>query len=1658
VRSWRHPRFPASIFSSRLRAVVVLAIVAFPIMLTSAAPGSGQATGLVAAYSFDEGSGTQAFDSSGGGKTATVVGASWAAAGRFGSGLSFDGVNDRVDLPGLGTFYDSAFTLEAWVKKAGTKLDATVVGSWVGGSQNGGPMLWVHNTVGRHHLTLTRTGTNYLDSTRSPVVGQWQHLAATFDGATARFYVDGVETASRAFTGNVGDSNTWRVGAYGPGPGGFFDGLVDEVRVYNRALSAAEIQSDMDTGVGPADVVPPSAPTNFTAGTATETSIATTWGASNDDRGVAGYSLYRGNVKVGTTTSTSYTFTELVCGTAHTLGVEAFDAGNNVSPRVTTTASTAACGPTPPAAGLVAAYGFEEGSGTTTIDGSGNGQTGTVAGASWTGVGRFGGGLSFDGVDDRVDLPALGTFYDNGFTLEAWVKKQGTKLDAAVVGSWVGGAQNGGPMLWVHHLVNRHHMTLNKAGASYLDSGRSPVVGQWQHLAGTYDGATARFYVDGVEVASRAYTGNVGDSNQWRIGSYSGMGFFDGSIDEVRIYNRALTGAQIQADMASPVPRDTTAPSAPTGLTASGVIGSANLSWNAASDNFSVHHYNVHRGSAPGFTPSSGNRVGQASGTSHADQDLAVGTYYYRVVAEDGSGNVGPPSNEASAVVPADTNPPTVSITAPAGGATVWGSISVSATAADDHRVAGVQFRVDGNPLGAEDTTSPFGFGWDTRGGADGTHTLTAVARDPSGNTRTSAPVTVTVDNSSAPPSLVAVYGFEEASGTVVSDGSGNGHGGTIVGATRVSGGRYGSGLSFDGVDDRVDLPALGTFYDGGFTIEAWVKKQSATQADGAAVGSWVGGLAGGPMLWVSTQRIWTLTLATGMANYLSSGRAPAAGTWQHVAATFDGATARFYVDGAQVASRPFTGNVGDSNQWRIGAYGSTPMGFFDGVIDEVRIYSRPLSQTEIEGDMSSPVPTDTAPPTVVAKQPAGGAINVSVGATVTATFSEGMDPSTINTSSFKLADGAGNAVPASVSYNAATRTASLDPSTALSFATTYTATIEGGAADPRVKDVAGNALAADQTWSFTTQSSSSPVLVLTSSARPFTKYIGEILQAEGLNSFTSLDVSRLSPSLLGSFSVVVLGETPLTPTEVTTLSDWVNAGGRLIALRPDKQLAGLLGLVDAGGTLSNSYLRINTATEQGAGLVGETIQFHGTADRYTPAGATSVATLYSNASTATTNPAVSHRTVGTNGGQAAAFTYDLSRSVVLTRQGNPAWVGQNRDGIDPITPTDLFYGASATDPQPDWIDLNKVGIPQADEQQRLLANFVVLMSRDRTPTPRFWYLPRGEKAAVVMTGDDHGGGDTAPRFDTYKDQSPSGCSVALWDCVRATSYVYSDTPISNSAGYVADGFEIALHPHDGFGCSSPTPAALEARYTQQLAEFAAQFPGVPAPKTSRFHCVAWGNDWASHAKIQLDHGIRMDTNYYYYPVEWIGDRPGFMTGSGMPMRFADEDGTPINIYQALTQLPDETTGDRDEDIYAAQWTATLLDRALGSQGYYGVFTANMHTDFDQSDGSDNIVDAALTRSVPVVSAKQMLDWVDGRNASSFDNIAWSGNTLGFTVAVGSGGNGLQAMLPTQAGGKTLTALSRGGNAVFYTTQTVKGIQYAVFSASAGTYAATYTP
>ena len=587
------------------------------------------------------------------------------------------------------------------------------------------------------------------------------------------------------------------------------------------------------------------------------------------------------------------------------------------------------------------------------------------------------------------------------------------------------------------------------------------------------------------------------------------------------------------------------------------------------------------------------------------------------------------------------------------------------------------------------------------------------------------------------------------------------------------------------------------------------------------------------------------------------------------------------------------------------------------------------------------------------------------------------------------------------------------------------------------------------------------PILIISDKTNAFTTYMAEILRAEGLNEFTVEDIRKVTSSRLGTYDAVILGDMRLTKAQARRISKWVLAGGNLIAMRPDKQLAALLGLTTHSATLSNAYLRIDTSSGAGVGIVEDTIQFHGTADVYSLNGAIAIAQLYTTATTPVTFPAATLNRAGR--GQAAAFVYDLARSVIYTRQGNPAWSGEPRDGQHgPVRTDDLYFGAANFDPQPDWVDLSKVSIPQADEQQRLLVNLILKMNFTKRPLPRFWYFPSGHKAVVVMTGDDHGiQSATARRFNDFLAASPAGCSVKDWQCIRSSSYLavgprlrrsLNDSQVSR---YNELGFEVGVHVDSVPSCSNPTISELDTSYTSDLAALTAQFPSLPSPHTDRRHCVGW-RDFDSPPLVELKHGIRFDTNYYYWPSSWIKNRVGMFTGSGMPMRFADRNGNLLDVYQAATQMTDESGQSYPMHI------DKLLDNAIGPTEFYGAFVANMHNDLSGTGwkypgpGANQIVASAKAHHVPVVSAEQMLTWVDGRNASSFGSLIWRDNTLSFSISADSRARNLLAMLPMSNLAGTLTHIAFAGKPVRFSIESRNGVSYALFAASSGTYQAVY--
>lgn len=692
-------------------------------------------------------------------------------------------------------------------------------------------------------------------------------------------------------------------------------------------------------------------------------------------------------------------------------------------------------------------------------------------------------------------------------------------------------------------------------------------------------------------------------------------------------------------------------------------------------------------------------------------------------------------------------------------------------------------------------------------------------------------------------------------------------------------------------------------------------------------------------------------------------------------------------------------------------------------------------------------------PLSVNVTQPAANAIGIMRDKPITATFNRPLDGGTVTNTTFRLFDSSNNQIAGTGNYNGAKGEATFTPGSNLTYGQRYTARLSASIADDE-----GITLGSEYSWSFTvgsallsdpTEGPGGPMLVITTNTDKYSTYYAEILRAEGLSYFDVADISTVNTSTLANYNAVIVSEMSLTQGQADMLSDWVTAGGNLIAMRPDSKLASLLGLISAGTTRSNQYLLVNTASAPGTGIVNETIQFKGTADNYTVNGATSLAAFYSDASTATANPAVTTRQVGSNGGTAAAFTYDLAKSVIAQHQGNQAWAGQNRDGNGPTRPNDLFFGSMTGDVQPDWVDLNKLHIPQADEQQRLLANMVIEATKDKRPLPRFWYLPGDHEAALVFAGDDHGQSNATGTERILSDwlaESPTNCSVLDWQCVRASHYFYESSALTNSRAqqFYTLGFDMGDHIQNG--CSNfSSYANLGSAFTSDLTTWRAKYTSLPNQTTHRFHCYVW-SDWDSQMRVDADNGIRYDLNYVAYPLSWVNGRSPLMTGSGMNMRFTDADGDLMDVYQGVTNLDDTAANSTS--------IAALLDNAQGASGYYGLF--GTHYDMNNT-YEDTLLAAAKARNIPLISSAQALAWLDGRGSSTFSNFTGSNGQFGFTINPAVGAIGLRAMLPTQDAGGTLSTLTLNGSTVSYQTQTVKGMQYAVFNANPGAYTATYS-
>lgn len=610
-------------------------------------------------------------------------------------------------------------------------------------------------------------------------------------------------------------------------------------------------------------------------------------------------------------------------------------------------------------ADLLAAYGMEEGTSSTVRDLSGNGHDGDVRDPLWV-DGKIGKALRFDGAAElsRVltvpDAPGLRP--GSALTVEAWVKAE-TEESCDIWAKVIDGQEVS------YHVGTAWFMTriggLDQGSYSYAPPG------EWFHLALTYDGATLKLFGNGEEGPSIPVTGTIDYGSGPLLIGQGADNCFRGVVDEVRVYGRALTSDEIQADMDTAV-MPNARPSAPSNLSADVSSGTAELSWDAATDDSGVTGYEIYRSDQGDFDPSDLTRVATVTGTTFTEGCVVRGTYFYRVVALDTLRQPGPASDAISAQIDKPDCPPSApSVQAkPYNG---WVKITLGSgsdergvTERQLHRSTTADFTPTPGTLLATFKPTPTNTYTDyiDYPDAPGTYYYRTLAVDTASHVSEPSPAESAAVRA-APDlqaSLMGAYTFDEGSGTSVRDSSPKRHdgalsdgGGFLLLPTWVDG-KHGKALSFRGGGF---MEARSFYASGQVTISAWVKRTDSERVTGGFINQWIGtdthltmsssgGVDGEPTAYPSH---W---------NRLGGPAPIPVGVWTHLAAVLDipSNSYQFYINGEMVGSKYHDGSFSGSSELTIGG-GDDHRGL---VVDEVRTYDAALTPRQIKTIMNTPI------------------------------------------------------------------------------------------------------------------------------------------------------------------------------------------------------------------------------------------------------------------------------------------------------------------------------------------------------------------------------------------------------------------------------------------------------------------------------------------------------------------------------------------------------------------------------------------------------------------------------------------------------------------------------------------------------------------------------
>lgn len=848
--------------------------------------GSRLDSGLAGYWAMDNGSGTSVTDSSTNGNTGTLTGGSSWGTGQIGSAVDLDGTDDYVDMGDL--FYSDAFTVCAWVRAdvidANTRnivLKRNTPGVSAGSNE------WTLNasTSGFTFTTWTSASVTALNITGStvPSTATWYHVCGVEhgNGRTGYIYLNGTQNASGTQTAALWDTaDRVQIGARSAANDNrYWNGLVDEVRVYNRGLSADEV----------ADLYRLATPTAV-------------------DTGLKGYWSFNG----------------------------------------------------------------KDVSGTTAYDRSGAGNTGTLTNSPTVTPGKVGQALSFNGSNQRVTMSTPVTAAP--LTITAWIKP--STLSSGVPVAILDNAST-----WNGFYISLSSGNINCHSASnnvFSTSSMTGTVSEWQFVSCVMASTTSRtVYVNGVAGTTNTTSSSpAATPDNLSVGAAvrdTADNFFAGSVDEVRVYNVALTAAQIQAlyKQGQSDEVNTGASQAQGGSRLdSGLAGYWKLDENTGTST-SDASTNAATGTLTGGPAWTTGQIGSAVDFDGTDDyitsasfptisapysysawiklDALPGASEWEVIAKNSTTRNFGVLNNKLVGWNGGSNP---SI----GGTTLSTSTWYHIINTDDGTTNRVYLNgvLDGSVTSTAGADSAGALSIGSMGAAryfNGSvdeariYNRTLSVEEVGQLYRLTSPT-------GTDTGLKGYWSFngKDVSGTTAYDRSGAGNTGTLTSGPTVTPGKIGQALSFDGTDDYVAIAHSNSLaLVGDMTIAVWMK---VTDFSGYR------GILGKTASSVPAPYDFYLQISNGLP-YLYRGNgttyaavagtvAPATGIWQHVVVTMSGTTVTHYLNGATNGSGTLSTTTTDTSQAvRIGSRndGGTMM---KGGLDEVRIYNRAFTESEI--------------------------------------------------------------------------------------------------------------------------------------------------------------------------------------------------------------------------------------------------------------------------------------------------------------------------------------------------------------------------------------------------------------------------------------------------------------------------------------------------------------------------------------------------------------------------------------------------------------------------------------------------------------------------------------------------------------------------------------